>query len=171
MTPHRDARQLSQSAQEELRERAVSMVGKGMTQGAVAELLDVSRYAVNQWCRRARTGGPDALKKRKRGPKSGGLLDGARAAIICNLIRDRSPDQLKLPFALWTREAVQRLILEKFGIEVAIRTVGDYLERWGFTTQKPVVRVYERNEVAVRKWLEEDYPAIVARAKRERAGI
>ena len=48
------------------------MVGKGMTQGAVAELLDVSRYAVNQWCRRARLGGTDALKKRKRGPKSWG---------------------------------------------------------------------------------------------------
>jgi transposase len=91
--------------------------------------------------------------------------------MICNLIRDRRPEQLKLPFFLWTREAVQRLILERCGVHLAIRTVGDYLARWGFTVQKPVVRAYERNEAAVKRWLTKDYPAIAARAKREGAGI
>jgi len=30
--------------------------------------------------------------------------------VIVNIIKDRDPDQYKLPFALWTREAVRDLI-------------------------------------------------------------
>lgn len=171
MTPHRDARQLSQDAQEELRLRAVDMVRAGLTQLAVAKYLQVSRAAVNGWCRRAEEGGPEALKKQKRGNPSEGKLTGTQAAIICNIIRDNCPEQVKLPFYLWTREAVQRLVLERFGVELAVRTVGTYLERWGFTVQKPVVRVYECKEEAVQRWVSEEYPRIAARAKREGAGI
>jgi transposase len=171
MTPRRDARQLTQDAQEELRFLAVSMVRGGLTQLAVAAHLEVSRNAVGMWCRRAEEGGDAALKKGKRGNPTGPVLKGTQAATICNIIRDRRPEQLKLPFYLWTREAVQRLIREEFGIDLAIRTIGDYLARWGFTPQKPVVRAYERSEPAVQRWLTEEYPAIAARAKREGAGI
>jgi len=41
---------------------------------------------------------------------------------------DKCPDQLKLPFALWTRKAVQMLIKESLNIDIAIRTTGTYLE-------------------------------------------
>jgi transposase len=140
---HRDARKLSPSAQQELRFRAVTMVRSGMTQRHVAKLLDVSRVAVNQWCRREETEGLDSLKARKRGNPTGPRLRGAQAATICNIIRDKCPDQIKLPYALWTREAVQRLIFDRFGIHLALRTIGNYLARWGFTPQKPAVRVYE----------------------------
>lgn len=142
-----------------------------MTQGAVANLLDVSRTAVGMWWRRSKAGGPDALKKGQRGNPTGPTLKGTQAATICNIIRDRHPEQLKLPFYLWTREAVQKLIEQECGITLAVRTVGDYLERWGFTAQKPAVRVYERSEPAVQRWLNEEYPAIAARAKKEGAGI
>lgn len=171
MAPHRDARKLSSSAQQELRFRAVAMVESGLTQTAVAELLDVSRMAVGTWCRKASEHGIDVLKAGKRGNPTGPRLHGTQAATICNIIRDHRPEQVKLPFYLWTREAVQRLVQEKFGIPLAIRTVGDYLARWGFTAQKPLVRVYERSEPAVQRWLTLEYPAIVARAKSEQAGV
>jgi transposase len=171
MRAPRDARQLDPAAQEELRFRAVDMVRSGMTRTRVAELLQVSRFAVYGWLQRATEGGDEALRKRKRGNPSGPRLAGTQAAMICNIIRDHRPEQVKLPFFLWTREAVQRLIEERCGVHLAVRTVGDYLARWGFTVQKPVVRAYERNDAAVQRWLTEEYPAIVARAKREHAGI
>jgi transposase len=87
------------------------------------------------------------------------------------MIKDRCPDQLKLPFALWTREAVGNLIEHQFGIKLAIRSVGNYLKRWGFTPQKPLRRAYERQEKAVKIWLEETYPKIAARAKAEKVEI
>lgn len=171
MTRKRDARTLDQAAQEELRYRALFLVRSGKTQAEAATILEVSRGAVNSWCRRAEKEGDESLRKHKRGNPSGPRLQKTQAAIICNIIRDRCPDQIKLPFALWTREAVQQLIYQRFGIRLAIRTIGDYLSRWGFTAQKPVVRAYERNEQAVQQWIAHDYPAIAARAKREGAGI
>jgi transposase len=46
-----------------------------------------------------------------------------------------------------------------------VRTVGQYLARWGFTAQKPIRRAYEQDPAAVRRWLRQDYPEIVKRAK------
>ncbi len=68
---------------------------------------------------------------------------------------------------MWTRRAIQELIRRRWSIELPIRTVGDYLKRWGFTPQKPLERAYEQNSKAVAAWLLEDYPAIAKRAKRE----
>jgi transposase len=48
---------------------------------------------------------------------------------------------------------------------LAVRTVGKYLARWGFTAQKPIRRAYEQDPAAVRRWLRQDYPEIVKRAK------
>ena len=87
------------------------------------------------------------------------------------LICTRTPDQLGLPFALWSRAAVRELVAQRCGVRLAIRTTGTYLARWGFTAQKPLRRAYEQRPKDVQRWLRQDYPAIVARAKRERAVI
>jgi hypothetical protein len=87
------------------------------------------------------------------------------------MIEDRCPDQLHLPFALWTREAVGQLIAWRFGIHMSVWTVGRYLQHWGFTPQKPLRRAYEQDPAAVRRWLETEYPAIRRRAKAEQAEI
>jgi len=52
-----------------------------------------------------------------------------------------------------------------------LRTVGDYLKRWGMSPQKPVKRAYERSEPAVKRWLEQEYPEIKKQAKAEKAEI
>jgi len=63
------------------------------------------------------------------------------------------------------------LIQQETGITMPIRTVGEYLKRWGFTPQKPVRRAYEQNPKAVQQWLDECYPQIKAKAKAEKAEI
>jgi hypothetical protein len=63
------------------------------------------------------------------------------------------------------------LIARRCGVELAVRTVGKYLARWGFTAQKPIRRAWEQDPAAVRRWLRRDYPAIVARAKRARGAV
>ena len=72
-----------------------------------------------------------------------------------------------MEFALWTRAAVGQLIEVEFRIKLSVRGVGKYLKRWGFTPQKPIRRAYEQSPEAVKKWLDEDYPAIAAKAKAE----
>jgi hypothetical protein len=41
-----------------------------------------------------------------------------------------------MSFALWTRQAVGELINTRYAIALPIRTLGEYLKRWGFTPQK-----------------------------------
>jgi hypothetical protein len=80
---------------------------------------------------------------------------------------EKRPEQLKMDFALWTRAAVGQLIEAEFKIKLSVRGVGKYLKRWGFTPQKPIRRAYEQSPEAVKKWLDEEYPAIAAKAKKE----
>lgn len=167
----RDARSLPAAAQEDLRIRVVKAVVGGKKQVEVAQIFGVTRQAVGRWVEAYRTGGIKALRAKPQGRPKGGSLLPWQAAQIVKILQDRHPEQLKLPFYLWTREAVAELIERKFGIRRSIWTVGRYLRRWGFTPQKPIRRAYERNPEQVRRWLDEDYPWIRKRAKRERGAI
>ena len=167
----RDARSLPSVAQEDLRHKAVKCVVDGKKQVEVAEVLGVTRQTVGKWVKTFRQGGEKALKAKRRGRPKGGALLCWQAAQIVKTVVDRNPEQLRLPFYLWTREAVAQLIEQRFGIGLSVWTVGRYLARWGFTPQKPVRRAYEQNPQVIRRWLEEDYPTIQKQAKKEKALI
>src|ERR1019366_4065762 len=79
----------------------------------------------------------------------------------------KRPEQLKMDFALWSRAAVMQVIERECGVTLHVRSVGKYLTRWGFTPQKPIKRAYEQSPAAVKAWLDDEYPAIAARAKTE----
>jgi transposase len=167
-----DGRKLSPQAQQELRLRVVHAILKGeMFQAQAIRIFGVGRTSIHNWLKAHRKGGDAALKAHKRGPKHQSRLAGHQASTLVRLITDRCPDQLKLPFALWTRDAVRELIETRYRISVSVWTVGRYLKHWGFTPQKPLRRAYEQDPQAVQHWLEHDYPAIRQQACTERAQI
>lgn len=171
---NRDARSLPSAAQEEKRRIAVHAVLKrGMSNSQAADLVGVTPQAVRNWLKAHAKGGTSALAARKRGRRQGEKrsLSAEQAAVIADLVRDHCPDQLKLPFYLWTRAAVAKLIEERFGIVISEKTAGRYLKEWGFTAQKPARRAYQQDPEAVDRWLKEEYPAIQAEATREKAQI
>jgi len=168
----KDARSLNSHAQEALRKRAVAAVRAGLTQVEAGRVFGVTRQAVGLWMRKYREGGETALNAGTKGrPRTGGRLLGWQAATICCLIRDRHPEQLKLPFVLWTAGAVRLLIRRRFKVTYSERTVQRYLKAWGFTPQKPRRRAWEQDDAAVQRWLREEYPAIRTEAKRRGARI
>lgn len=168
---HRDFRSLDPRAQEEIRFKAVSAVKSGLNKSHAAKLFGVTRQAIHHWLRLQKRGGARSLRAQKRGRPTGGRLGVKPQKTICRLIEDHCPDQLKLPFYLWTREAVGQLIRRRFGVDLSIWTVGRLLARWGFTPQKPTRRAFEQDPQAVRRWLRRKYPSIRALARREKAVI
>jgi transposase len=167
-----DARRLSTRAQEDLRLRVIHAVEEqGMSQAEAVRTFGVSKTAVHNWRKAYQSGGKAALKAKPQGRPPRSRLAGHQAATAVRIIQDRCPDQMKLPFALWTRDAVRELIADRFEIELSVWTVGRLLKKWGFTPQKPLRRAYERDPVAVKRWLDEEYPAIRRLAKRENAEI
>ena len=168
-----DARTFSPETQEQLRRQAVRLKKKGYKYVEIAEMVGVHRNAVSRWWKVYEQDGINGLKSKTRGFKKGQwrTLNDSQAREIQKLIVEKTPDQLKLVFALWTRQAVQELIHLHFALTMPIRTVGEYLKRWGFTPQKPLKRAYEQRPAAVQTWLEQTYPVIVQRAKHEGAEI
>lgn len=166
-------RKLSRPARHERRVQVVRLRKAGRTYDEIATLTGLSRTGVFNICKRHELSGTKALHDAPSGRQSGDgrLLTAAQETLVRKLITDKTPDQLKMPYALWTRAAVSQLIEERFGIKLPVRTMGLYLARWGFTPQKPMKKAYEQSPAAVRKWHEEDYPVIAARAKAEGAEI
>lgn len=144
-----------------------------MRQNAVAELCGMGEGTVCKIKKLYEKGGLKAVTIVKNGRPngSGRSLSREQEKEIRKLLVDRTPDQLKLPYALWGRQAVGELIVQRFGIGLSVRSVGNYLKRWGYTPQKPLQRAYEQRPEAVRKWLEDDYPRIMQQAKDENADI
>ena len=66
------------------------------------------------------------------------MLTEAQEAELKRLLINKNPQQLKLPFALWNRKTIQSVIYQMWRIKIAVRTIGDYMRRWGFTPQKPI---------------------------------
>jgi transposase len=170
----RDGRKLSSEEQYLIRESAVRMSCElGYSKLDVAEALGVTRQAVGQWIRLYEDGGWEALKLGRRGRRPGeqAKLSDSQCAIVIKLITDHTPDQLKLPFVLWTAPGVRDLIHERFGILLAVRTMRKYLQAWDFTPQKPIRKAWQQSSEKVRQWLEETYPEIARRAKERGATI
>ena len=52
-----------------------------------------------------------------------------------------------------------------------VRTVGEYLKRWGYTAKKPARHANDQDPEEVSEWLEETYPDIERQAEEEGAVI
>lgn len=172
MALRRDFRKLDPATQAELRRVAVAMVEAGKMRVEAAAAVGVNRRFVGEWVAAARRSGEAALEGGRRGRRRGEQkpLSPRQEQRIRRLIAERCPDRLRLPFALWTREAVGALIARETGVRCRPRPSGA-LRAWGFTAQRPARRATERREPAVRAWLRQEYPAIAARAKAEGAEV
>lgn len=162
----------NKQAQEETRLRLVDYLRKKKgTQKSAAEIFNITERAVNKIWNKYLVEGKRSLYSKKRGVQGGKKINGKQSAEVRQLIKDKLPDQLKLSFGLWTREAVQQLILNRYGIELSRWQVGRYLKSWGYTPQKPISKAFEQKPEKVKEWLEKEYPAIKKRANKENAVI
>ena len=168
-----DLRKMSPAEQEVVRKQALRLRKQKKTQEEIADALGISLSSVGRWCKAFKEHGAAATRSGKRGRKHGEKrhLSPEQEREIQHCLVDKQPDQFKLTFALWTRQAVCELIHHKYGFRMPIRTVGEYLKRWGFTPQKPLKRAYEQRPEDVGRWLTEEYPIIARRAKDEGAEI
>ena len=162
------AKRGGKDAQEKVRQLVIEFLKKKKgTQKKAAELFCLSLNGVQRIWKRYKEKGSRGLASKKRGVQVGKKINGKQSAEVRQLIKDRLPDQLKLSFGLWTREAVQQLILLRYGIELSRWQVGRYLRSWGYTPQKPITKAFEQKPAQVKEWLDKEYPAVKKRALKE----
>ena len=168
-----DYRTVTPEAVYELKKVALRLRRKGKGVREICEITGLADKTVRIAFTAYDEGELKAIKPKKRGRKAGEkrTLSPEQEQEITTMLVDHDPAQLKLKGCMWVRESVQALIKQKYGISMPIRTVGEYLLRWGFTVQRPAKREANQRPEQVERWLQEEYPAIHRNAKAENAEI
>ena len=108
-------RKLPAAAQEERRRQVIGLRQRGLAYREIAEQVGLSRTGVFDICQRFAAEGARGLVSEPRGrkPDEQRLLDVAQEAEVQELICQHTPDELGLPYALWSRAAVRALIARR----------------------------------------------------------
>jgi transposase len=61
--------------------------------------------------------------------------------------------------------------MQLYGLDISLRCITNYLKRWGLTCQRPAKKAYVQDNLRVKRFMDEEYPAIAERAKAENAEI
>lgn len=145
--------------------RAWDLTQLGWAPSDVAEALGVSRAAVSQWLATAAAAGPGALRSRLRPVPAGRLLPGQRFLIADCLWH--GAEAYGFRGDLWTCARVAKVIAEEFGVRYHPGHVSRLLKGLGWTPQVPITRAIQRDEEALQRWREHDWPQLKRIATRQ----
>jgi transposase len=145
----------------------------GFTEADLAAMLGVATETVCRWWVAYTKGGLEAIPQQRTGRPlgSGRTLSDEQATRVQQIIDTTCPEDVGIAAPLWSRRAVRDLIAKECGVTMPVRTVGEYLRRWGYTAKKPRRHNRKQDPQEVRQWLEQTYPAIKKRAREEHAEI
>ncbi|MGH7448209.1 MAG: IS630 family transposase [Longimicrobiales bacterium] len=163
-------RRIPRRSLEDTRALVLSAVDKGLPPDDAARIFEVGRSTIFGWLQQRRLHGPEALKVKK-APGPVPRLTDRQKARLRGMVLGKDPRQFQLDFAMWTRKLVRDVIVRKFDVELSVQQVGNILHELGLSPQRPLVRAYEQDPERVRRWKEEQYPAIHAEARKAGATI
>jgi transposase len=157
------------AALEARRLRAAELFAQGRTQAEVANELGVSRQSAHIWHTRYEQGGVDAL--RSRGPTgpdprlSVAQLAKVEEALLAGAMANGFETDL------WTLERVTVVITQLTGVRYHPGHVWSILRRrLGWTLQRPKRRASERDEEAIARWVQQEWPRIKKGPAQNRPG-
>ena len=165
-----DARSLSAESLELMRRIAVrAVVELGMTNKDVAQILGLGRNVVGQWCAAYRRQSDKAFQVGPQGRPvgTGRALTPTEEIVVQAIVCDGTPENFQIASSAWTRRAVAELIGNRFGLDLSLQGVGNYLKRWNMTPQKPARHAREQDPQEVREFEEQTLPETLEKAEDE----
>lgn len=137
---------------------AVRRLRAGESAPVVAADMGVDPSTVYAWGKKARLGGKKALKAV---PKSGRPLKLERThwARLKRMIL-KGPQRCGLERELWTLPLIRELIQREFGVDYHDDHLSKFIRRLGLSVQRPMVRARERDEKAIKRFVQVEFPAI-----------
>jgi transposase len=143
------------------RRLAIARIQDGYFTREVADFLGVDPSSVRRWLAAFRRHGGDALAARPV-PGRPAKLTGTQEKIVRRWLDDK-PTEHGFATELWTASRAAQLIEQEWGIHFHPHYLESWLRRRGFTPQKPQRKARERDDEAIARWLEKDWPRIKKR--------
>ncbi len=143
--------------QEAKRLRAAEMFEQGARQAEVVRALGVSRSAASKWYAAWREGGAAALRARPNPGRPSRLTQAQREQLEQELLK--GPRAHGYDTQLWTLSRIGQLIHNLFGVRYHDNHVWWLLRRMGWSCQKPARQAKQRDEAAIQRWRNVQWPA------------
>ena len=156
-------RQLTPDGREYRRLRAWELNQQGWKQQAIAAALGVTGGAVSQWLKRARVGGPAALRKRS-SPGAPRRLTPEQRKRIPELLAPGA-EAFGFEGECWTSKRVAAVIRREFGVRYHPAHVSKIVRALGLSVQVPAVRATQRDEVALERGKTVRWPELKKRPR------
>ena len=156
----RNARGLrDRQAFERIRLQAGELFAAGCSQAEVARRLGVSRQNVSRWHGRWCSGGSEALRSAGPTGRTPRLSDAQLEAVRQALRQGARTHGFDTDH--WTLERIATVIEQVTGVAYHPGHVWKLLRRrLGWRLQRPARRAIERDEQAIQRWVESDWPRI-----------
>jgi transposase len=143
---------------EKRRVRALALLQQGWMPVDVARKLNVDRRSVRRWRAAHDAQGPVGLRAKPVPGRPCKLSVRQRERLRTILLKGAIRAGYRTD--LWTCDRVTDVIAERFGVDYHVNHVGRLLRSLGFSPQKPERRARERDEDAIRTWVQSDWPRV-----------
>jgi transposase len=168
-TTRRPSPAQERAALEARRLQAAELFAQGRTQAEVAHALGVSRQSAHVWHAAWQQGGVDALRSRGPTGPDPKLSDAQLAKVEQALLAGAMANGFDTD--LWTLERITVVIAQLTGIRYHPGHVWVILRRrLGWTLQRPERRASERDEEAITRWVQQEWPRIKKGQPQKRPG-
>jgi transposase len=158
------------AAREARRLQAAELFAQGRTQAEVANELGVSRQSAHVWHARFQQGGVEALRSRGPTGPDPRLSAAQLARVEQALLQGARANGFDTD--LWTLERVAVVITQLTGVRYHPGHVWVILRRrLGWTLQRPERRASERDEEAITRWVQQEWPRIKRGPPQNRPGL
>ena len=141
---------------ERRRMKAATLFGRGCIQADVARKLQVSRETVRRWYDVWEQEGRTGMKAAGRAGRKPCLSKAQLRQFAKELTR--GPQAHGYETQLWTLERMAQVLEKLFGVKFWPQHVWRLLGDLGWSCQKPERQARERNNRAVRQWMNERWP-------------
>jgi transposase len=143
---------------EDRRRRALALLDSGCSLNEVGRRMGCGASSVMRWRDARRRGGEQALRVRYSPGRPLKLNPAQRKRLVDLLLQGSRAHGYRTN--LWTTARIAEVIQRKFGIQYHRDHVGRLMHRLHWSPQKPERRALERNEEAIARWKQKDWPRI-----------
>lgn len=143
---------------EDRRRRALALCDTGLSLNEVGRRIRCAASSVLRWLRARRRGGADALRVRSSPGRPPKLGPTQRRRLVKLLLK--GPLAHGYRTNIWTTARIAALIEHELGVRYHRDHIGRLMHSLNWSHQKPERRALERDEPAIERWKQKDWPRV-----------